>query len=72
MKINSKGFIEPEVGEEFNLIGGSSIIKTVLDNNVLTCYDCIFLNNTCILPCLSEDRDDKNDVIYKEITDEKL
>lgn len=74
MKINSKGYIEPEVGVKFkiNANGNQAQVKTLLfDLCVNTCDKCIFYNeNNCIFPCLNEERDDNNQVIYKEIKDE--
>ena len=74
MKINSKGYIEPEVGEKFEIKSNDmqvSVETLLFDLCVNTCDKCIFHSeNNCIFPCLNEDRDDNNQVIYKDVRDE--
>ena len=67
MKINSKGYIEPEVGEIIEVPGGIKV-KVVRSGN---CRKCHFENILCShIPCDSETRDDGLDIKFKEIKDE--
>lgn len=68
MKINSKGYIEPEVGEEFIAYEHRKKCKVVLMNENNTCDKCIFYEDEkCYFPCMNEDRDDDIGVIYKDV-----
>lgn len=43
MKINSKGYIDPEVGDEFVAYEQRKKAKTVLTDEDNTCNKCVFL-----------------------------
>ena len=67
MKINSKGYIEPEVGEIISTHDGVKL-KVVRSGN---CRECHFENILCChIPCGSGTRDDGLDIQFKEIKDE--
>lgn len=67
MKINSKGYIEPEVGEIISTHDEVKL-KVVRSGN---CRKCHFKNITCYhIPCGSETRDDGLDIKFKDVKDE--
>lgn len=69
MKINSKGYIEPAVGEVFkNTIGHNVKVMCVkTPNNVLTCKDCFYIKHSCVFGCSSDERDDNNNVVFTKV-----
>lgn len=73
MKINSKGYIEPKVGDKFKIIMNNTnavIEATLFNSDKCMCNRCIFYNeDNCIFACQNNDRDDNNFVSYKEIKD---
>ncbi len=71
MKINSKGYIEPEIGDEFTAYEHRKKAKTVLADEDNTCNKCVFYDDEkCYFPCMNGDRDDNASIIYKEVKDE--
>lgn len=70
MKINSKGYIEPEVGEIFKLPNSNKKVKVELFEDINDCLKCTFYKcDECLMPCSLDEREDDSQVIYKEIKD---
>ena len=66
MKINENGYIEPEIGDVFK---DKHISLNVIESNN-TCLGCFYSGEEDICPplsCLSDERDDKKEVIFKQV-----